>query len=147
MNRKMSKIKVRLTEDPEDSRFGELLAEDGEGGTLTGEVATGPLIAERFKMPWPEHPRGVLLRSLDAPTAWLFTLKIPPGGRSRGRGTELLTSALMLLRDRGVRYVVLAPRPETVDDRARLFEFYERLGFERQGDYMVADLDRLRTEG
>lgn len=134
-------IKVSLMEDPADPRFGKLVADDGQGGKLTGEVATGPLIEERFKPPWPEHPRATLLRSLKAPTAWLFTLKIPSGARGRGRGTELLKATIELLRDRGVRYVALAPRPETVEDRQKLLSFYDRLGFERRGDYMVADLE------
>lgn len=138
----MSQIKTSLMEDPADPRFGKLVARDDQGGKLTGEVATGPLIDERFRPPWPEHPRSVLLQSLDAPAAWIFTLKIPTDDRGHGRGTKLVKATLELLRDRGVRYVALVPRPEVVEDRPRLLAFYDRLGFERRGDYMVKDLTR-----
>jgi len=133
-------VSVSLTEDPKDPRYGDLRVKDDQGGFLEGEVGTGPLIADRFKLPWPEHPLEVLLRPLDAPTAWIFKLKVPKESRNLGHGTKLLEAAIEVLEELGVRYIALSPRPESFEVREALWRFYERFGFERRGGYMVLDL-------
>lgn len=140
-------IEVTLALDPEDTRYGSLEGDDGQGGEIQGQVSTGSLIADRFS--WRASARDEMLRSLEGPVAWIFSLKIPKDARGRGRGRALFASAMDLLVARGVRQAALSPRPEDDQDRERLIRFYEGFGFRRQGrqaDYMVADLGLDRRE-
>jgi GNAT superfamily N-acetyltransferase len=144
MNLDLSQIHVTLTEDVRDPRYGVLRGDDGQGSRITGEVATGPLIAHRFKDPLGVAvARQELLRSLQGPTAWLFRIEVPVPLRGAGRGVALFAASLELLRKRGVRYVALVPRPESYERLEGLLRFYKRFGFERRGDYLVLDFDRI----
>lgn len=73
--------------------------------------------------------RWNFLTSLDAPMAWVDRIIVNREFRSRGLGTELLKQAFQVFRESGIRYVVLSPRPERMEDTERLDRFYEKFGF------------------
>jgi GNAT superfamily N-acetyltransferase len=105
-----------------------------DGGFLVGVIADSDVIAKQFgKKSNPARWR--LLKSLEAPIAWLDRMEVSREMRGRGIGTELLKTALDVAVEHGVRYAILSPRPERPDDLERLLRFYEGFGFEEVGEF------------
>lgn len=95
---------------------------------LVGSAGPSALLADSFGSKQ-NLGRWKLLKSFDAPTAWLDRIKVNKEFRGKGFGTEIMTQALQVLRESGIRYVVLSPQAEHMDDMDRLDRFYKKLGF------------------
>jgi ribosomal protein S18 acetylase RimI-like enzyme len=122
-------------------------------GFLVGVVADSDVIAKQFGKKT-NPARWKLLKSLEAPIAWLDEMKVAREERGRGIGSELMKTALDVLVENGVRYAVLSPRPERPDDLERLLRFYEGFGFQEVREFegeplwsplMVLDLGSQNT--
>lgn len=97
-------------------------------GFLVGYAGPSALIAGMFEND--SNPaRQKLLRSLQAPTAWLDRIKVNREFRGKGFGTEILKQTLQVLRESGIRYVILSPQADQADDIERLDRFYKKFGF------------------
>lgn len=105
-----------------------------EDGSLAGVLVDSNVIAKQFgkKM---NPGRWKLLKSLDAPIAWLDRMEVAKEMRDRGIGTELIKVALDVAMENGARYALLSPRPERPDDRERLLRFYDRFGFQEVREF------------
>lgn len=110
-----------------------------EGGSLIGALVDSDVIAKQFGKKL-NPGRWKLLKSLDAPIAWLDRMEVVKGMRDRGIGTELMKTALDVALENGARYAILSPRPERPDDRGQLLRFYDRFGFQ---EVLEFDGDKL----
>lgn len=119
-------MKVRF--DPTDTPGLERLEFRNDDVYLLGNVGPSDLIADMFGSS-KNVARWNFLRSLKAPTAWLDELRVRKGIRGKGIGTKFFTDALKVLRESGVRYVILSPRAEGGENYEGLERFYKRFGF------------------
>lgn len=112
----------------DDHRNTERLEIDSPQGFLVATLGPSKSIADMFGHE--QNPaRWKFLRSLKAPVAWIDSIKIRKGFRDQGMGTLLMNTALQVMAESGIRYVVLSPRPESEESRERLDNFYRRFGF------------------
>lgn len=122
------KIEVDISLDRKDPRTYDLIVRTPQG-FLKGEIGESDSIAESFGSK-SNLARYELLRSFNAPTAWIFKMEVEKPARGRGIGTRLMKAALDAMMESGVEYVVLSPRPDSMDDWDRLVRFYKKFGFE-----------------
>jgi GNAT superfamily N-acetyltransferase len=128
----MPDIEVQFT--PSGTPLLEHVVFESNQGFITGEVGPSHVLADAFGSD-NNIGRWHFLRSLKAPTAWLYKMTIKKDSRGQGFGTKLLEQALKILGESGVRYVLLSPRPENFDDTERLDRFYKRFGFVEVKDF------------
>jgi GNAT superfamily N-acetyltransferase len=117
-----------VTFEPTKSLSVERIKVEGPEGWLVGDVGPSHAIAAEFGSEM-NPARYAFLRSLKGKVAWIDRIKVGEDFRGQGFGTNILRTALKALADRGVRYALLHPRPETPDDAEQLDRFYERFGF------------------